>query len=426
MWFEGRRLLLGSALLFAGGLPACGSDPAVVSEPEGVLKLHLGYEQPEDAPALAALEAEFLARYPKVVIEHLELPGIGPTDGYLPGSEWSEGDALRPVYVHFQDWLERESNPSGNELLNLNALATRGGWQQAFGDAVRGPVTIDGSLMAVPLEVWRVNTMVYSPAVLAEAGLAGPPTTLDGLVSACGAIAAIGKTCISLDNADWMGMSWLLDGLLPAVAGGAHSRRFLRGELSGDDELFVQTLTVAATLIESSNDDRGQTGLDLAARRVAQGEAAFHPTPDWVRIQLLDEGFAMGADFDLAPHPGASVFVADTMTVWLGTASTSNVPAVEAWLEVVGSEAGQIAYTLPNAPIPARSVADVGGFDPYRQQAIADLANPSIEQVPSHWTTRNWDFYRDARLVLGEFILSGDVPATTAWFSENYERFSSH
>ncbi len=316
-------------------------------------------------------------------------------------------------------YVGTESDQFASELANLDALAAREGFVDVFDEDVLDAFTFGGSLWAVPLSVLRVNTMVYSPELLSEGGISAPPQSLAELSSACEALQAAGTVCLSLGVAGgWTATLWIMDGVFPAVAGAEHSRRFLRGELSGDDALFLQALETVAALLPYANQDRGTLEWDQAAGLVSAGQAAFNPVGEWVR-----KSPGIGTDFELMPHPGTAGLYVFNVEAFGATADADKSRMVEAWLEVVASEAGQTAFNWPLATIPARRVEDVSAFDVYGQRSIEAFADPGTEKIEALSRLVTPDVEGQVNDVLKAFVMDGDVATASAWFVENYALF---
>jgi glucose/mannose transport system substrate-binding protein len=410
------RQRIGLAVWLLGAVTACAGENGESSDVQGQLTVQTWFGDEQQQQAYDALFSEFATHYPKVEIL--------TTDSAAESRELFQ-ERLVSGQPNYDTFAFNVSQYVGTELANLDALAAREGFSDAFGDDILRAFTLDGSLRAVPVSVLRVNTMIYSPGLLSEVGISAPPQSLAELTAACEVLEAAGRVCLALSDAGgWTATLWIMDGVFPAVAGAEHSRSFLRGELSGDDALFVQTLETVAALLPYANQDRGDLEWDAAARLVSTRLAAFNPVGEWVRTSPgADVGGVIGTDFELMPHPGTDALYVRNVEAFAATADPNKSRVVEAWLGVVASEAGQTAYNAPLATIPARRLEDLSAFDVYAQGSIEAYADPGTEKVDALWRLVPTDVEGQVNEVLRAFVLDGDVATASAWFAENYALF---
>ncbi len=405
-----------------GALPACAGSPTTASDsqPEGTLRVYPWLDASFDA-----LVAEFNARYPKVEVQG----GVVTFDE----EEKFAHDVFLAGPVNVADYVGTEADQSARRLLNLDALAARESWHEAFSEDVRRGATLGGSIWAVPLYVSRTNTMMYNEQLLVDVGicasgdtvcLEAPLASLDQLKSTCEAVEdAIGQKCLALGAANSSEMAfWILDGVFPAVAGGAHTRSFLRGELSGDDPLFLQTLETVSELLNHANYDRARLTVDGAAELVISARAAFSPIWDGNAVTPSSIGGVVDVDFRLVPQPGAANIYVFEWSGFVAKSDTKNRPAALAWLEVVGSETAQIIYNQSIGLVPARRM-EPAIFSGYQRRGIEAFADPDVERVDALWSVLKRELWDEVATVLGAFVIAGDVASTADWFQNNYERF---
>jgi glucose/mannose transport system substrate-binding protein len=418
---------LGLATVLLGAAVGCGGgdDENTAAEPEGILEVFSWWTSGSESEAFDALVAEFNNQYPKVEVINAAQDGSQMAhdlfqermSGGNPPDTFQSNAASRLF-----SWVGTEGDYSQSKLLNLEPLAGKQGWKTAFSPEVRSLVELGEAMWAVPVNVHRINTVMYSPPMLAAAELA-PPTTLAELLSTCETLDDLGQVCIGLGvKGGWTASLWIIDGIFPAVAGADHSRAFLRGELSGDDAKFVETLNTAKALLEYSNVDREALDWVQAATLVAEGKAAFNPMGDWAYAELKVHGGTAGTDFDVIAHPGATGAYMMNFDVFSVTAGAKNQAAADAWLTVVGSEAGQTAFNLVKGSIPARSITDNTPYDAYGQRAIAEFAS-GTQRVGALSTVLAEAMEAEMNTVMGEFAKDGDVDTVVTWFKNNYWRF---
>jgi glucose/mannose transport system substrate-binding protein len=425
----------GLATVLLAAVVGCGGsdDENTASEPEGILEVFSWWTSGSEKAAFDALVDEFTNQYPKVEVINAAQDGSQAAHD-LFNERMSGGDPPDTFQSNAASrlfaWVGTAGDQSQSKLLNLEPLAGNQGWKSSFSPEVRDLVTLGESMWAVPVNVHRINTVMYSPPMLAAAGIEAPPATLAELITACEKIDAMNQTCIGLGvKGGWTASLWIIDGLFPAVASADHSRAFLRGELSGDDPLFEETLHTAEALLDYSNADREALTWSEAALLVSAQQAAFNPMGDWAYAELVVQGAASGllpqVDFAVIPHPGATGTYMMNFDVFSVTAGAKNQDAADAWLKAVGSEEGQTAFNLIKGSIPARSLSpeNASRFDAYGQSAIQAFGASETQRVGALSTVLAESMEAEMNEVMGQFAKDSDVDAVLTWFKNNYWRF---
>jgi glucose/mannose transport system substrate-binding protein len=418
---------MGIGLFLLATVPACGdSDESTATEPSGVLEVFSWWTSGGEKAAFDALVAEFNGRYPKV--EVINAAQVGTEDARaLFKQRMVDGDPpdtfQETAAGGIFQWVGDENDQSGSKLVNLEQLAAKEGWKSAFSEEVRSLVTLGGTMWAVPINVHRLNTVMYNVQMLADVDME-PPETYDELMAVCEALDAADMVCWGLGvKSGWTATLWLMDGLFPATASPEHRTQFLRGELSGDDDGFRDMLEKAAALLAYSNPNRGELEWDGGAKLVTAGDAAFNPMGDWAYAELKNAGGEAGTDFDVITHPGANGVFVMNFDNFPMPAGAKNPTAGEAWLKVVGSEAGQNAFNLLKGSIPARAVDDSSEFDAYGQRTIAEFGTDDTNRVTAAGAILNPGLEPEMNEVFAEFMIDRDVDAVITWFNNNYSRF---
>ncbi len=415
-----------------GALPACGSDDEQTQDegPSGTLEVFSWWVTGGEKAAFDALVGVYNEKYPNVEVVNASLDDAMNArmifqDRMAAGDPPDTFQSTAAAGI-FQ-WVG-DGDAASSQLLNLDAMAASEGWNDAFSPEVRNLVTFNDSMWAVPVNVHRINSVMYSQPMLDAAGVTTDPKTMnmDELLAACELLDADGKACIGLGvNGGWTASLWIIDGVMPAVAGPEVSRSFLRGELAGDDAAIVDTLNAVAALLPYTNADRGELEWDAAAHLVTDGTAAFNPMGDWAYAELKSRG-EPGTDFDVIGHPGAQATYVMNFDTFPVTAGAKNRKAAEAWLKVVGSEEGQVAFNSLKGSIPARTISNQElidlNFDDYGHRAIADFAEPGAP-LRAFSTIVPPDLEGEMNDMFKQFVLDGDVDTAVTWFVNNYSRF---
>jgi len=411
----------------AGALPACGGgdEEATDTEPQGTLEVFSWWVQGGEGAAFDALVAEFNNQYPKVNVVNAALENAEQSRMIFqermtagdPPDTFQSGAA-----AGLFQWVG-DGDAATSKLLNLEPLAGAQGWKNSFSEEVRSLVTLNDRMWAVPVNVHRINAVLYNPTVLASVGEDAEFGSLDEMIAACELLDADGIKCLSIGAAGgWTQTMWFMDGIFPAAAGDAeYTRSFLRGELSGDDPLLIEAVNKMAALLPYTNADRGEIEWDVAAEKVKNGEAAFSPMGDWAYAEMKARGGTFDTDINVMGHPGGQNYYVMNFDTFPVPAGAKNQTAAEAWLKVVGSEEGQNAFNVLKGSIPARTVVDTADYDQYGVNAIGEFA--AKERVRAMWTLVPPALEGDMNEVFRQFVLDGDVDTVLVWFSNNYSRF---
>jgi glucose/mannose transport system substrate-binding protein len=111
---------------------------------------------------------------------------------------------------------------------------------------------------------------------------------------------------------------------------------------------------------------------------------------DWVKGYYQAKGWHAGLDFAEVPAPGTAgnyLFNFDDFAI---PANAQNPAAAKAFLSVLASKQGQIAFNGYKGSAPIRNDLDVTLFDTVEQQKIAELENPSTNLLPLSANSGDW------------------------------------
>jgi glucose/mannose transport system substrate-binding protein len=122
-------------------------------------------------------------------------------------------------------------------------------------------------------------------------------------------------------------------------------------------------------------------------------------------------------DYGWAPPPGTKgIFVALSDTFALPVKAPYRDNAI-AWLKVVGSKEGQLAFNIKKGSIPARTdltAEDKALFNPYLQSCMEDWARDAIVPSPIHGMAAIESWVTDLKDAITLFVTTGDVAGTQA------------
>jgi raffinose/stachyose/melibiose transport system substrate-binding protein len=416
-----RKSLLAGALVLSLstlGIAACAPGPAApsgdqqlgpVSKDVGTEPITLTvWDQNTDTginDAQEQLNAAFHQKYPNVTINRvsrsfsdlkttlkLALSSDDPPDvvqanqGYPDMGAFVKAGYLRPLndYADLYGW--RDYYPSG--LLALNSFSPDGKtWQ---GDNLYG-VSQTGELVG----------LYYNKAVLAEAGVTAPPTTVAELTDALAKVKAAGVLPISYGDVEKSPGIHLYGFLLTALAGQSAVNDLVTSKSGAwTDAQEVQAAQMITDWVNKGYLTPGANGVsrDQAVASFGNGEAAFLITGTWYQATLEAASAAKDIGFTALVPPGASS--QQTMggegLAWSLTTKTKHADAAAAYVNFVTDEqaaqalvkTGNLPTVVPAdpAPAPGTLAADISGA--YKTISQANGISPYLDYAtPTFYDT---------------------------------------
>ncbi|GAB3676082.1 ABC transporter substrate-binding protein [Halopiger thermotolerans] len=235
----------------------------------------------------------------------------------------------------------------------------------------------DGTYVAVPLNIHRINNLFYNVAVVEEAGV--DPESLEGpedLVDAFQAVADnTDATPFANGTNELFTTFQLWETIFLAQAGPEAYDRLINGEF--DDEQAVRdSLAVLADYSEFFPDDHFSIDFTTANERVINGDAAFIHQGDWAAGAYRNaDGFEYEDDWNHVPFPGTEGLYALNMDSFTYPADNPTPEVTKTFLSYVGSTDAQERFNPLKGSIPPRVDVDESQFPPFLQQQIEDFRN---------------------------------------------------
>lgn len=358
------------------------------------------------------------------LIERFEAdnPGIGFVNAAVAGGSGSNAQAVLEGRLQSQDPPDSFQGHAGAELQDyieagylspLDDFFTEQGLHEALPDQLVEQITYDGSVYSVPVNIHRSNVMWYNPSVLEEAGVDAPPQTPEDLVAA---LETVAEETDAIPMA--VGAQWTVDHLLESVLLGslgtdAYNALWEPGA-DWDTPEVTEALTTFERIMEHTQEESAAEDWQEAARRVADGEAAFNIMGDWAAGYFDELGAVAGEDYDWAASPGTEgtyMWLSDSFTLPVGA---PNEEAALTWLELVGSQEGQDIFNPLKGSIPAREDADPANYadSPYLESALAEWqAGPQLAGSFWHGVTVGNRWKNDVDTAVGLYLGDGDLEA---------------
>jgi glucose/mannose transport system substrate-binding protein len=289
----------------------------------------------------------------------------------------------------------------------LDQLYKDQNWNNVFPKGVLDIVSYNGKPYSVPVNIHRANVLWYNKTVFTANNLK-PPTTFDEFFQVADALKAKGITPLALgDNGIWAS-SQVLETVLLGTLGPEGYKGLWTGATSWKSADVTKALDTFKRMLSYVNSDHSSLSWDQANDLVIKGTAAMTIMGDWIDADYKAKNFT---NYGWVPTPGtAGSYDALSDTFGLPK-SAPNQPAVECWLKVVGSKAGQEAFNALKGSICARNDCDPAKFDTYLQSAMQDWKKDNIVPSLAHGAAASQGWVEEVNDATTAFVTDLNVSA---------------
>jgi glucose/mannose transport system substrate-binding protein len=304
-------------------------------------------------------------------------------------------------------------------LGELDEVAEAEGWDALLPTTVADVMRHNGSYVAVPVNVHRVNWLWANPEVLAAAGVE-MPTTLDELFVAGEAIREAGYIPLAHGGQAWQDAT-VFESVLLASGGTDFYQRALvelDEEALGSAQM-IEALETFKRLRELMDDDMSGRDWNIATSMVINGDAGMQLMGDWAKGEFTAAELTAGEEYLCAAAPGtqdAFTFNIDSLAMF--RVEGAEREAQQALARLVLEPTFQEAFNLAKGSIPARPDLDMSEFDTCAQQSLEDFQRTADEGglVPSmaHGMAVRADVQGAIFDVVTNYFNSRDMPAEEA------------
>jgi glucose/mannose transport system substrate-binding protein len=352
--------------------------------PSGELDIFSWWTAGSEAEGLNALVGVLKQKYPDI-----EFVNGGTTSGGGSGKDALQArlDAGQPPDT-FQVHAGKEAQDyiDADQLTDVSYLYDEFKLNDVFPTDLVVLLTAGGPLYTIPSNIHRANVVWASIPVLEKAGLS---TTDAYYASTDDFIAALEKVKTAAPEVTPLaiGTTWTQVHLLETVLIGELGAKGYNGLFDGTTDWGSAEVTSALekfqTLMSYTNTDRDGLDWEPPMQLVIGDTAACSIMGDWAPAAFDLANKVEGTDYLTAPTPGSKGifdFLADSYGITNGAPHPANA---KAWLDVISSSEGQIAFNKVKGSIPARTDIDLAaeGFSKYQQSASDSFKNDTI--VPS-------------------------------------------
>jgi glucose/mannose transport system substrate-binding protein len=304
-------------------------------------------------------------------------------DTAIAGGEQARAAALTrmqggnpPTAAQFNTGKQYSDLIDSGMLNDVDAVATKEGWDKWLPGPVIQSVKVKGHYYAVPVNIHNSTWFWYSKAALAKAGVSGEPQSVDQLFAALDKLKAAGLIPLAVGGQPWQEWitfySWVLyDGGLDMYL------KFFRDH----DAAVVNSPGFRKVLANykklQSYTDPGSPGRNWndATSLVITGKAGFQLMGDWAKgefaVAKLTAGKEYGCFFGFGPK--APYMIAGDVFVFPKTTNAEAIKAQRLLATVITSPAAQIAFNNKKGSIPVRPDVDASSMDMCAQMGVAAL-----------------------------------------------------
>ena len=415
-----------AALLFTSG---CGSrllgtlDEGV----SGKFDIRTWWSSRSESQAFDNLRGGFTRRYPGVEV----LPSTRSPDEQR-ASLWQDikddppdtfpcllGVGGVDRFVHYNG-----ADTTDSPFLSLDSSANARSWRDQISPVVLGGLSVNGMLYALPVDVHRINTVLYNIAIFAKYGLK-PPRTLGEFYAVCAVLEQNGVAPVAGAADGWTVSALVFDSLFPAIAQGnvQATRQFLHGDSPQPerDPLFLAVLAEALKVLPYV-DTHGGDDWSRATSRVRDGDAAMIFMGDWARGELESKDGEYDSTFGVFPSPGtADVFVYNSDAFPL-IKNAKHPEVTGAWLNFIMAPENQIPFNHIKGGIPALALTpeQLSPTDLYGRKTLAQFNDPAIQKFGALSTFVTAQFEELLNPVMQTFAETHDPAPVIQFFRDKY------
>lgn len=384
--FTRRNVLRATGAATIGALAGCGgggdgNGNGNGGEMEPIDLLHAWSEGDGNA-AIEALIEGFQEEHPDV--EFADEPVNGAARSNLDQVVQNRLSSNDPPST-FQTWPGKTLERFGDSYADIEGDVWDDDLKNNYRSGPQEQAQFDGTYLAVPINIHRINNLFYNKSVVEEAGV--DPTSwssLSDVVDGCEQIASeTDATPFAHQTSGAWSTTQLWETALLAIAGPDGYDDYINGEGSESD--VQAALEHVVELEEYFPGNSASISFTEANTEVQEGNAAFIHQGDWAAGAYSgNDEFNYEEDWDYVPYPGTSGSYLLNMDSFPYFDSNPSPEATKTFLSYCGTTDAQIRFNREKGSIPPREDADVNQLNQFQQDQFddftsADAQPPSIE-----------------------------------------------
>ncbi|GGM55615.1 glucose/mannose transport system substrate-binding protein [Halarchaeum rubridurum] len=241
----------------------------------------------------------------------------------------------------------------------------------------------DGTYVAVPTNIHRMNNLFYNPSVVEAAGV--DVSAIETPADLTDALAQVEENTDAVGMAQSTQAPWTTIDLWAAVYLGQSGWDTYQEFMAGEAETgpIADAFKTINAYSEYFNSDAGTVGWQEANNLIIDGGAAFFHQGDWAAgMYAGTDDFEYGTDWDQITFPGTEGLYSINMDSWVYPANNPSPAATEKWLTYVGTTDAQVRFNTHKGSIPPRSDVPMDEFSEFQTNQYSDFQD-STAQPPS-------------------------------------------
>jgi glucose/mannose transport system substrate-binding protein len=335
----------------------CGSDtsgPDKSDDSEQEVEIFSWWVAPGEAGALNGIIKIFEDRNPGSRVVNAVNADAAHSRMIL-AQRLAKGD---PPDLYQENWRQLHTfvHENPGTLIALDDFYDEHGLRKALVPELLDNVTVDGTVVAVPMGVHRANSLFYNKEIFAKYKIT-PPTNLTELLDVCKTLKEAGVTPFATSYEGWV-QNLLFEFLHQTVLGTERYNAFLDGDPGTDNAKLADAVALYAQIVEQyTNETAGDEGFDWAeaANLLIDGKAAMYAHGDWAKGLYVQSGWVSDVDFAVVGPPGASDLFIYDLDIWVMPKGGPNPEGARGFLEAAVSSEGQLAFDLIKGATTVRS-----------------------------------------------------------------------
>jgi glucose/mannose transport system substrate-binding protein len=278
--------------------------------------------------------------------------------------------AVQMLGFDIQDWAKQ------GVLSDLNAIATKEGWDKSVPQALQKFSKHNGKWVAAPVNVHSTNWVWANKEVLAKAGVNSEPKTWEEFVAALDKVQKAGFIGLAHGGQPWQEAT-VFDGVVLATGGlDFYKKAFIDLDPKAlNSDTMVKSFDRMAQLRKYVDKDFSGRDWNVASGMVISGKAGFQIMGDWAKGEFVGAKKVAMKDFACFRTPGTQGMVSFNADQFAMFKVGGNKGAAQNRLATAILEPGfQSAFNVVKGSAPARTDVPDTAFDACGKKAIKDLA----------------------------------------------------
>ncbi|WP_459879840.1 ABC transporter substrate-binding protein [Halorubrum gandharaense] len=323
-----------------------------------------------------------------------EHPDIEVVDNPAPGGAGSAIDTVIQNRVldgnppsTFQIWPGQAMTPytDADLLEDIGDSVWDDEMREAYLDDVVDLSRPAGDLVAVPINIHRLNNLFFNAEVLDSAGV--DATDIDDPQGLLDALETIDEETDATPLAHQTQSPWSTLQLFEAVflgqQGADDYASFVDGDVESLEDEVREALELLVEYSEHYPEDAGSISWDQGNSQLIQGDAAFLHQGDWAAGQYQGtDDFEYGEDWDMVAFPGTTGVYHSVIDSFVFPTNNPSPEATEQFLNYAGTVDAQERFNPVKGSIPPRTDVPMDEFGPFLTSQFEDFQN-STSQPPT-------------------------------------------